>query len=195
MLTDTSRAVLQDCCSLRRGNEVMFHKHRQNQVGTAVERRTLPALNGWFPCIGMAGKPTITGKGIAGFTAIDTMAGFPAIIAAMKTQYILPTVKQIPVHWDVKPIVKVVALVIRETAEDNLGNPMSEKEYNHMSQQEGDDYDKERNKDAKFWRSARKLAELTKADREAVNHALDVLQKGKFVDSDRPLGKLKHRGN
>ena len=109
--------------------------------------------------------------------------------------YTLPTVRQILFHWDLKPIAKVVALVIRETAEEKIGEPLTDKKYNHMSQQDRDEYDRERKQDAKVWESARQLSKTARADREAINAALDELQKGKFLDSDRPLGKPKHRGN
>jgi hypothetical protein len=43
--------------------------------------------------------------------------------------------------------------------------------------------------------STGKLAELANASEEGVESALDELQKKKLIDSDRPVGKPKHRGN
>ena len=110
--------------------------------------------------------------------------------------YKLPTVRQIVLHWPVKPTAKVVALIIRDFADEKMGNEVSQKQYDlHMSQQERDEYNSDRFRDAKVWISVRKLAAIAHASPEGVDTALDELQSKKLVDSDRPKGKPKRKGN
>jgi hypothetical protein len=109
-------------------------------------------------------------------------------------KYSLPTKAQILFHFPVKPCAKVVAMIIQHSAEDQVPQ-MSEKSYNHMSQQDQDAFDSEQRHEAKVYISTGKLAELANASEEGVESALDELQKKMLVDSDRPVGKPKHRGN
>ena len=109
-------------------------------------------------------------------------------------KYVLPTIPQILFHFPVKPCAKVVAMIIQYRAEEQVGQ-MSEKSYNHMSQQDREAYDTERRREARVYISTGKLAELANASEEGVESALDELQKKKLIDSDRPVGKPKHRGN
>src|ERR1700693_1224049 len=108
--------------------------------------------------------------------------------------YVLPTIPQILFHFPVKPCAKVVAMIIQYRAEEQMAQ-MSEKSYNHMSQQDRDAFDAEQRHEAKVYISTGKLAEVANASEEGVETALDELQEKKLVDSDRPVGKPKHRGN
>jgi hypothetical protein len=142
------------------------------------------------------------------------MAGFPAIMKnawqvflpfmngqfscyypAMKTRrYQMPTHRQILWQWPLKPLAKVVALLIEDTARERVGDELSDKEYGKMSQQERDECNREARRAAKVWFSVRQLAEKANASRDGVDSALDELQKKKVVQSDRRKGP-KHRGN
>ena len=119
------------------------------------------------------------------------MAGFHTIIRRMYTQ---PTYRQILLIWPRDPA-KIVALLIQDAADQKMGGPISQKAYDHTSQQDRDAYDKEQKHNAKVWFSVRELAKRANASREGIDKALDELQAAKCVESDRPKSGPKHRGN
>jgi DNA-binding Lrp family transcriptional regulator len=64
-----------------------------------------------------------------------------------------------------------------------------------MSEQDRDEYDREQKQDAKVWMSVRELAKRANASEEGINSALDELQAGGMIDTDRPKSGPRHRGN
>jgi hypothetical protein len=88
--------------------------------------------------------------------------------AAKKAPYTynLPTENQILFGWNVKPVAKLVALVIRSFAAEQMDNTQ---DYDH----------------ARVTVAVNKLSEITNAKETAVNTALDELEEKGFLETDR----------